>query len=96
MAVRLGLETPIKYIKGIGEAKSNAFARLGVETVYDLLSFYPRGYEERGKTVSISDAFDGELCSVIVTVREPARLSVPTWTSRKPNYAPSCRARAFR
>ncbi|MBR2900962.1 MAG: ATP-dependent DNA helicase RecG [Clostridia bacterium] len=70
MAVRLGLETPIKYIKGIGEAKSNAFARLGVETVYDLLSFYPRGYEERGKTVSISDAFDGELCSVIVTVRE--------------------------
>lgn len=70
MAVRLGLDTPIKYVKGIGEAKGNAFARLGVETVSDLLSFYPRGYEERGKTVSVSDAFDGELCSVIVTVRE--------------------------
>lgn len=70
MALTLKPSTPIKYIKGIGEARAEAFNRLGVETVSDLLSFYPRSYEERGKIVSISDALDGELCSVEVTVRE--------------------------
>lgn len=70
MALTLNLATPVKYIKGIGEARAEAFYRLGVETVADLLSFYPRSYEERGKIVSVSDALDGELCSVEVTVRE--------------------------
>lgn len=70
MALMLNLDTPIKFIKGIGEARAEAFNKLGVENVSDLLTFYPRSYEERGKTVSISDALDGELCSVVVTVRE--------------------------
>ena len=70
MALTLNLATPIKYIKGIGEARAEAFYKLGVETVADLLSFYPRSYEERGRIVSIWDALDGELCSVEVTVRE--------------------------
>ena len=61
MALTLNLATPIKYIKGIGEARAEAFYKLGVETVADLLSFYPRGYEERGRIVSIWDALDGEL-----------------------------------
>ncbi len=70
MALTLNLATPIKFIKGIGESRAAAFNKLGVETVSDLLSFYPRSYEERGKVVRISDALDGELCSVEVTVRE--------------------------
>ncbi len=70
MAVRLTLDTPIKYIKGIGDARAAAFNRLGIETAGDLLSFYPRGYEARGKVVPVNDALDGELCSVEITVRE--------------------------
>ncbi len=70
MAVRLNEQTPIMYIKGIGEARAAAFSRLGVETAGDLLMFYPRRYEERGKIISVKDALDGELCSVEVTVRE--------------------------
>ena len=70
MAVKLTLTTPVKYIKGIGEARASAFERLGVNTVADLLSFYPRAYEERGRVLEIQSAMDGELCSVEVTVRE--------------------------
>ncbi len=73
MAVRLTESTPIKYIKGIGEARGAAFSRLGVETAGDLLAFYPRTYEERGKVVSVADALDGELCSVEITVRETSK-----------------------
>ncbi len=77
MAVRIEMNTPVRFIKGIGESRSEALRRLGIETAYDLLCFYPRGYEERGRVVTISDAIDGELCSVEVTVREttqPKRL----------------------
>lgn len=70
MANRLSLETPIQFIKGIGEARAAAFERMGISNASDLLSFYPRKYEERGKTVLINEPDDGEICSVIVTVRE--------------------------
>ena len=56
MAVRLTLDTSVKYIKGIGDARAAAFSRLGIETVGDLLTFYPRTYEERGRIVKIADA----------------------------------------
>lgn len=70
MSVELTLETPIRYIKGVGEARHAAFTRLGIETVGDLLSFYPRSYEERGKIIPILSAPDGELGAFEVTVRE--------------------------
>ncbi len=70
MAVKPTHETPIKFIKGIGEARASAFARLGVETASDLLSFYPLRYEERGKIIKIHDALDNELVSCVVTVRQ--------------------------
>ena len=82
MAVQLNLETPVKYIKGIGDARAAAFQRLGIETVGDLLAFYPRKYEERGKVIPVAEALDGELCSVEVIVRET---SVPKYTRNKLN-----------
>lgn len=41
----LRLDTEVRYLKGIGEAKAKAFARLGVRNIRDLLSFFPRAYE---------------------------------------------------
>ncbi len=69
MAVRITEQTPITYIKGIGEARYAAFSRLGIETAGDLLAFYPRAYEERGKILPIAETLDGELCSVEITIR---------------------------
>ncbi|MBR4950477.1 MAG: ATP-dependent DNA helicase RecG [Clostridia bacterium] len=76
MAVALTLNTPIKYIKGIGESRAAAFQRLGIERVCDLLTFYPSRYEERGKVIPVSSALDGELCSVELTIKE---CSVPKY-----------------
>ena len=70
MAVRLTLDTAVKYIKGIGEARAAAFSRLGVETVGDLLEFYPRNYEERGRIVKVADTLNGELCALELTICE--------------------------
>lgn len=76
MAQRLTLSTPIQYIKGIGEARAAAFERLGISNASDLLSFYPRKYEERGKTKLVNEPDDGEICSVIVTVRETSAVKL--------------------
>ena len=76
MAYKLTAQTPIKLIKGIGEARGEAFFRLGVENASDLLAFYPRAYEERGNVRRISDTFDGELCSIEITVRETSKVKM--------------------
>lgn len=76
MALRLTDKTPITYIKGIGEARYAAFSRLGVETAGDLLAFYPRAYEERGRVIPVARALDGEICSVEITVRETSKVKL--------------------
>ncbi len=37
----------IQYLKGIGPAKAKLFERLGIQTVQDLLHYYPRTYQDR-------------------------------------------------
>ena len=39
--------THIQYLKGIGPAKAKLFERLEVQTVEDLLHYYPRTYQDR-------------------------------------------------
>ena len=39
------LSTDIRYIKGIGEKKALALNKLGVFSLHDLISYYPRRYE---------------------------------------------------
>ncbi len=41
------LQTSITQLPGIGPKRADAFGRLGIFTLKDLLSHYPRGYEDR-------------------------------------------------
>ena len=41
---KFDLSTPVQYIKGVGPARAETFAQLGVETVGDLLEYYPRDW----------------------------------------------------
>ena len=65
--------TPIQYIKGIGEARAKCFAKLGLYRAGDLVNFYPRTYEYRGDTKNVCDVSDGELCSLVLTVDSPVK-----------------------
>jgi ATP-dependent DNA helicase RecG len=38
------LSTPVQYLKGVGPARAEAFAQLGVHTVGDLLEYFPRDW----------------------------------------------------
>lgn len=65
------LSKPLTALKGVGPAKAKDFARLGVNTVYDLLTYLPRDYEDRSATKTIYEAEDAETVCIIATVFSP-------------------------
>ena len=70
-------ETNVRYIKGIGEAKAKAFARLGVDTAGDLMEFFPRAYEDRSVIKPVARLAEGEAACVRVMITTEPELSRP-------------------
>ena len=71
----LNLNTDVRYIKGIGEKKAQALNRLGVFSLYDLISFFPRKYEDRSRFCTIAEAMDGKDVCIQAMAAETPRLS---------------------
>lgn len=69
------LETDIRYCKGIGEKKALLFNKLGVFTVLDLVSYFPRRYEDRSSFKPIALTVDGETVCIKALAAEDARLT---------------------
>ncbi len=46
----------IKYLKGVGEKRAAMLGKLGIRTLWDLLTFYPRIYEDWSNITAIKDA----------------------------------------
>ena len=49
-----------KYIKGVGPNRIKQLNSLGIYTLEDVISYYPRGYENRGIKKDIAEIVDGE------------------------------------
>jgi len=69
------LKTDVRYIKGIGEKKAQALNKLGVFSLYDLISFFPRRYEDRSVYRPIALCADGESVCIRAIVADTPRLS---------------------
>ena len=57
-------DTDIRYIKGIGETRANALNKLGIRTLEDLLSYFPRRWEDRTLERPIRELAVGEYACV--------------------------------
>ncbi|GAB4576139.1 MAG: hypothetical protein Kow0077_31130 [Anaerolineae bacterium] len=64
-----GLDAPVTVIEGVGEKMAEKFARLGVQTVGDLLYHVPRRHDDYTRLVPIHRAQPGESLTLIGTVR---------------------------
>ena len=62
------LSTNVRYIKGIGERRAQALAKLGVETLGDLIAWFPRRYEDRTVLCPIGALTDGEIACVTAMI----------------------------
>ena len=49
------IETSVESLSGIGQASAKLFARLNIFTIADLLSTYPKSYEDRTHKVPLKD-----------------------------------------
>jgi len=58
------LSSPVQYLKGVGPKRAQLLARLGVETVGDLLYYFPRRHEDRRKITPIAQVAPGEKVTV--------------------------------
>lgn len=54
-------DSPVCYIKGVGEKRAKLLEKLGITTALQLAEHYPRGYIDFNETTAISDLVnDGE------------------------------------
>ena len=56
----LDLNKDVKFIKGVGPARAKLLNSLGIFNLYDLITYFPRDYEDRGKPKNIAEVEDGE------------------------------------
>ena len=59
---------PVTALKGVGPKKAEGLDELGVTTVLDLLTYYPRRWVDRTNEATVGDLRDGEEALVLVTV----------------------------
>lgn len=63
--VDFGLDAPVSRISGVGTAKSSQLARLGIETIRDLLYHFPRAYRP---VKTISELMFGDDATIVAQV----------------------------
>jgi ATP-dependent DNA helicase RecG len=60
---------PVTRLRGVGERKAEGLAVVGVESLLDLLTYYPRRYVDRTNEARVRDLVVGEEALVLVTVQ---------------------------
>ncbi len=61
----LQLDTPVQYIKGVGPTRASQLAQLGIQTVEELLRYFPRRFDLRKQTQPINTLMGDEDAATI-------------------------------
>ncbi len=70
----MDLTTDIQNIKGIGDKSAALFAKLNIQTVGDLLKFYPRGYETFEAPVNVKEGIEGDVQAFCLRIVKSATM----------------------
>ena len=54
------LQKSVQYIKNVGPSIVKLLNKLNIHTLQDLISYFPRHYEDRGIAKKLADCKDGE------------------------------------
>lgn len=82
------LNEPITCIKGIGEKTAGLYGKLGINTVRELIEYYPRDYELIKPIVGIAELTEGETQTI-----EASIVKTPTAKPRGRKHAVSVQVR---
>ena len=68
-------DTPLTQFPGVGEVRGKKLSHLGLNTAGDLLTYYPRDYEDRRQVYAIRQAPEGVRVCVRAMVAQHPRLA---------------------
>ena len=68
-------DTPVDRFPGVGPARAEKLARLGITRAGDLLDYFPRGYEDRRAVSTLRDAPEDAPVCIRAMVAAPPTLS---------------------
>ena len=69
------LNTDVRTIKGIGEQRAKALEKLGITDLRDLISWFPRRYDDRTQAKKIAELVPGESACVAAMIASPPTVS---------------------
>lgn len=69
----INLDSDIKYIKGVGEKRAEFFRKLGISCVRELISYYPRTYQDRSDETTVKQCENGETVCIKATLMTPVK-----------------------
>lgn len=64
----MNMESSMKELKGVGDKTALVFKRAGIETIEDLLNYYPRSYDTYEAITPISECKEGEVFAIYARV----------------------------
>ena len=64
----IDLTQSVQYIKGVGPNRAELLNTLGIYTLGDLITYFPREYEDRSKVKKIEEIVAGEEVTIEATV----------------------------
>lgn len=70
LAATLAFDAPVASVAGVSSARAAALSSLGIKTVRDLLTHYPRRYLDMSRLTTIADVRIGENATIVATVHE--------------------------
>ena len=63
------LNSDIQYLKGVGPNRKVVLNKLGIYNIYDLITYFPRDYDDRTTFKKIKDVIDGEyVCMKLIPI----------------------------
>lgn len=62
----VNLNQDVKYVKGVGPNKVKLLNKLNIYTLNDLITYYPRDYEDRSIVTNLKDVVDNEKYTIEV------------------------------
>ena len=65
MSATLALDAPVTTVKLVSPSRARALSKLGVTTVRDLVSLYPRRYIDLSKVKTVASASVGDACTIV-------------------------------
>ena len=68
MSATLALDAPVTTVKLVSASRARALAKLGVTTVRDLVSLYPRRYIDLSQVKTVAAARVGDACTIVGNV----------------------------